>query len=87
MTEERATYGTKPAQFRLPAWAHDFLGAESLRQQRTKTDILLSALESYKRERFEVLLGKEYTETAAEDRVQVAAWDVALKDGLEPDQW
>ena len=87
MTEERATCGTKPAQFRLPAWAHDFLGAESVQQQRTKTDILLSALEVYKRERFEERLGREYAETAAEDRAQVANWDVTLTDGLEPEKW
>ncbi|MCE5192272.1 MAG: hypothetical protein LLG08_11045 [Actinomycetia bacterium] len=87
MPEERASYGTKPAQFRLPVWAHEFLSRESLQQNRTKTDILLSALEAYKRQRFEELLGQEYAETAAEDRVQVAAWDATVADGLETDEW
>lgn len=87
MPEERASYGTRPAQFRLPVWAHEFLVRESLQQHRTKTDILLSALEAYKRQRFEELLGQEYAETAAVDRAQVAAWDATLTDGLEPDEW
>jgi hypothetical protein len=87
MSEERAGYGTKPAQFRLPEWAHEFLVRESAEQHVTKTDVVLRALEGYKRQRFEALLGQEYAEMAAEDRVLVQAWDPALMDGLEPGEW
>lgn len=87
MSEERAAYGTKPAQFRLPLWAHEFLVRESAELHVTKTDVVLQALEAYKRQRFEELLGREYAETAAEDRAHAQTWDATLLDGLEPGEW
>ncbi|KAF0208406.1 MAG: hypothetical protein FD171_889 [Actinobacteria bacterium] len=87
MSEERVEYGTKPAQFRLPQWAHEFLVRESAELQITKTDIVLRALEEYRRQRSDELLGREYAQTAAEDRVHAQAWDATLKDGLESGEW
>jgi hypothetical protein len=87
MSEERSGYGTKPAQFRLPLWAHEFLVHESSELQITKTDVVLRALEGYKRQRFEELLGQEYSEMAAEDRAHLQVWDASMMDGLEPGEW
>ena len=44
---------TKPAQFRLPAWAHEFIAQEASEQGVTKTEIVTEALEAYRRVRLE----------------------------------
>ncbi|MGB4592489.1 MAG: hypothetical protein WBI63_01780 [Coriobacteriia bacterium] len=87
MSEEPARYGTKPAQFRLPQWAHEFLAEESATSSVTKTDVVVRALEVYKRKRFEELLAQGYEEMAEEDLAEVRAWDCTLMDGLEPEEW
>lgn len=77
----------KPAQFRLPAWAKEFLAQEAAEQGVTKTQVIVEALECYKRTRFEAQLEEGYRETAEFD--QAAARDSAatLADGLEDEEW
>ncbi len=80
-------YSTKPAQFRLPPWAHEFLAQESSASGVTKTDVVLQALDDYRRKRFEELLIEGYTEMADEDLAEARSWEFALMDGLEPEEW
>ncbi len=82
-----AQYTTKPAQFRLPAWAHDFLAQEAASTGTSKTEVVLEALEEYKRARFEEHLAEGYREWGEENLAQSKASDGALMDGLEPEQW
>lgn len=80
-------YTTKPAQFRLPPWAHEFLAREAASTGTSKTEIVLDALDEYKRKRFEDQLAEGYSEWAEENRVEAKEWDAALMDGLEPEEW
>ena len=82
-----AQYTTRPAQFRLPPWAHDFLAQEAAATGASKTDVVLDALEEYKRRRFEQLLAEGYREWADENLASAKEWDGALMDGLEPEEW
>lgn len=82
-----AEYSTKPAQFRLPAWAHEFIAEESLASGVSKTDVVLEALEGYKRKRFEELLAEGYREYAEEDLAEAKLWEGTLMDGLEDEEW
>lgn len=80
-------YTTKPAQFRLPPWAHDFLAEEAAATGVSKTEIVLDALEEYKRQRFNTLLAEGYREWAGENLAQAKEWEGALMDGLEREEW
>jgi hypothetical protein len=80
-------YTTKPAQFRLPPWAHEFLAEEAASTGTSKTEVVLEALEEYKRMRFEEHLAEGYREWADENLAQAQEWDSALMDGLEPGRW
>jgi hypothetical protein len=80
-------YTTKPAQFRLPPWAHDFLAQEASYAGTSKTEVVLDALEAYKRKRFDEHLADGYREWADENLAQAKEWDGALMDGLEPEEW
>ena len=80
-------YEPKPAQFRLPAWAHEFLVQETVERGVTKTDVVLEALEQYKRSRFEELMKQGYLEMADEHLAECRIWDATLMDGAEPDGW
>jgi hypothetical protein len=80
-------YTRKPAQFRLPAWAKDFLAQEAAEQGVTKTQVIVDALECLKRARFEALLEEGYRGTAEFDLQEVRAWDATLADGLEDEEW
>ncbi|MFA5844906.1 MAG: hypothetical protein WC971_08780 [Coriobacteriia bacterium] len=82
-----AEYTPKPAQFRLPAWAHEFLARESSSRGVSKTDVVLEALESHKRARFEELMKEGYIEMAEEHLAECRVWDIALMDGLEKEEW
>jgi len=82
-----ADHTTRPAQFRLPPWAYEFLAQEAAATGASKTAVLLEALEGYKRQRFEQLLAEGYREWAEENRAQAKAWEGALMDGLEPEEW
>lgn len=80
-------YEPKPAQFRLPAWAHEFLVQEAAERGVTKTDVVLEALEQYKRTRFEELMKEGYLECADRLLEEVREWDPTLADGLEDEEW
>jgi len=80
-------YTTKPAQFRLPPWAHEFLAQEASATGASKTDVVLDALEDYKKKRLEELLAEGYREWADENLAEVKHWDGTLMDGLEPEEW
>ncbi|MDO8914807.1 MAG: hypothetical protein Q7W16_01835 [Coriobacteriia bacterium] len=80
-------YTTKPAQFRLPQWAHEFLAQEASATGATKTDVLVEALETYKEKRFDELMVEGYRELADENLRVAREWDFTLLDGLEDDPW
>ncbi len=80
-------YTTKPAQFRLPAWAHEFIAQESSATGASKTEVVLEALEQYKTKRFEDLMAEGYIEMAEEDLAEAKLWESTLMDGLEDDPW
>lgn len=77
----------KPAQFRFPAWAHEFLAEESKATGMSKTEVLVEALATYKTRRFDEHLGQCYAEVADQLLEEVREWDSTLPDGLEDDEW
>lgn len=82
-----AEYTTKPAQFRLPRWAHDFIAQEASASGLSKTDVVVEALEAFKRKRFEELMAEGYIEMAEEDLAEARFWEPTLMDGLEDEEW
>lgn len=80
-------YTSKPAQFRLPAWAHEFLAQEASATNTSKTEIVLEALDCLKQRRFEESMKQGYIEMAEEHRSEVAWWDFTLADGLGDGEW
>lgn len=80
-------YKAKPAQFRLPKWAKEFLAEEAADRGVTKTQVILDGLECLKRERFEDLMREGYLEMAEEDLAEARAWESTLADGLEDEEW
>jgi hypothetical protein len=80
-------YTTKPAQFRLPQWAHEFLAHEALATGATKTDVLVEALETYKEKRFDELMVEGYRVCGDLILEEVREWDATLADGLEDEEW
>lgn len=75
-------YTSKPAQFRLPPWAHEFLAQEASITGGSKTDVVLEALACLKRQRFDELMRQGYVEMAEEHLAEVKWWDFTLADGL-----
>lgn len=82
-----AEYIPKPAQFRLPAWAHEFLAQESAATGATKTDVVLEALSALKRARTEQSLIAGYQECGEWIAREATEWDATLADGLEDERW
>lgn len=82
-----AEYTTRPAQFRLPPWAQQFLAEEASSSGATKTEVVLAALGDYKRKRFEELMREGYEAWAEEDLAEAKIWECTLMDGLEPEEW
>ena len=80
-------YTPKPAQFRLPAWAHEFLAEESALKGTTKTDVLLDALDNLKRTRLEESMTEGYRECGSWIAREATEWDATLADGLEDERW
>lgn len=80
-------YISKPAQFRLPPWAHEFLAQEASATGTSKTDVVLEALDGLKQRRFEESMKQGYIEMAEEHRAEVAWWDFTLADGLVDEEW
>ncbi|MDP2181311.1 MAG: hypothetical protein Q8K99_01910 [Actinomycetota bacterium] len=78
--------GTKPVQFRLPAWARTFLEEQSRQAGTTKTDVVVEALECLREKETAALMAEGYRELAdlnsqmAEESVGIASetlpeWD------------
>lgn len=80
-------YTTKPAQFRFPRWAHEFLAQESATTGMSKTEIVTEALAAYKAKHFEDLMAEGYIAMADEHLAEVKLPECALMDGLEPEEW
>ena len=80
-------YRAKPSQFRLPAWAHEFLAEESSATGTTKTDVVLEALGAYRRRRMEEELAEGYRALSAANLEEVREWDGTLMDGLVDEGW
>lgn len=80
-------YRAKPSQFRLPAWAHEFLAEESAATGSTKTDVVLEALGAYRRRRIEEELADGYSVWSAANLEEVREWDGTLMDGLVDEGW
>ena len=56
--------GTKPVQFRLPAWARDFLDEQSRRAGSSKTEIVVEALECLREKEVAALMAEGYRDLA-----------------------
>ena len=78
--------GTRPVQFRLPAWAREFLDEQSRQAGITKTEIVIEALECLREKELAALMAEGYRELAdlntrmAEEAVALAGetlpeWD------------
>ncbi len=80
------TYTRRPGQFRLPAWAHQFLAEEADRRGVSKTEVVLLGLQALRDEQFEEQLIREYLEDAAADVAEVSQWETTAADGLE-EEW
>ena len=78
---------TKPAQFRFPGWAHEFLAQESAATGVSKTEIITEALAEYRTKRFEESMIEGYIAMADENLADANLWEGALMDGLEPEEW
>ncbi len=64
-TSKRAT--TKPGQYRLPAWAHEFLAEQAELYGVSKTEIVVRALEKLRESEIEALMIEGYRECAEEN--------------------
>ena len=58
---------TKPGQYRLPAWAHEFLAEEAATYGITKTEVIVRALEKLRESELEALMIEGYRECAEEN--------------------
>lgn len=56
---------TKPAQFRLPVWAHEFVEERSAEYGVTKTEVVLEALSCLRQRETEELMAEGYRELGA----------------------
>lgn len=71
--------GTKPVQFRLPAWAREYLDEQSRQAGSTKTEIVVEALECLREKEMAALMAEGYRELAdlnselAEQAIGIAA--------------
>lgn len=74
---------TRPAQFRLPQWAREFLIEESAASGSTRTDVVLEALGEYKEKLLQERLAQGYSACADSALDEVHEWDGTLADGLE----
>ena len=78
---------TRPAQFRFPNWAHEFLAEESAATGVSKTEIITEALAAYKTKRFEDRMIEGYIAMADEHLAEAKLWEGTLMDGMEPEEW
>lgn len=80
-------YTSKPAQFRLPHWANEFLAEESRTRHMSKTQVVLEGLERLRQSHHDELMKEGYIELAEVHLEEVREWDSTLKDGLEDEEW
>ena len=80
-------YITKPAQFRLPAWAREFIAREAAATGATKTDVVVEALDSYREKRTEERMVEGYIALGDIILEEVREWDATIADGLEDEEW
>jgi hypothetical protein len=80
-------YRSRPSQFRLPVWAQQFLAEESVASGTTKTDVVLEALDHYRRGQLEKRLAAGYRDLASANLDDVQEWDNTLMDGLKAEEW
>lgn len=80
-------YGTKPAQFRLPMWAHEFLAEEASASGASKTEVLVEALGAYRRRKLEDEMREGYLVLRDQMLEETREWDNTLLDGIEDDEW
>jgi predicted DNA-binding protein len=77
---------TKPVQFRLPAWAREFLDEQSRQAGTTKTEVVVEAIECLRDKELAALMAEGYRELAdlneelAEESIGIAGealpeWD------------
>jgi hypothetical protein len=85
--ERMTEYTTKPAQFRLPVWAHDFIAQEAGATGVTKTDVVVEALDAYREKRTQERMVEGYIELRDVMLEEVREWDDTLADGLEDEEW
>lgn len=71
--------GTKPVQFRLPAWAREFLDEQARLAGSTKTEVVVEALECLREKELAAAMAEGYRELAdfnkqlAEETIGIAA--------------
>ena len=80
-------YTTKPAQYRLPAWAHEFIAREAAATGMTKTDVVVEALDQLKSKRFDEEMSDGYRACGSVLLEEVREWDATLTDGMEDESW
>lgn len=80
-------YSTKPAQYRLPAWAHEFLAREAAATGMTKTGIVVDALEQLQAKRLDESMSEGYRACGDVLLEEVREWDSTLADGMEDEEW
>lgn len=81
-TSKRAT--TRPGQYRLPTWAHEFLAEEAELYGVTKTEIVVRALEKLRESEIEALMIEGYRE-CAEENLRMAEEGMASAFEILPD--
>jgi hypothetical protein len=59
---------SRPAQFRLPQWVHDYLEERSAAKEETKTQVVIEAIECLRQRELEALMAEGYREQAASSR-------------------
>ena len=64
---------SKPATFRLPQWALDFLEGEAEQRQQSKTQIVLEAVTLLRDQELALLMEEGYREMADEARTMAEA--------------
>lgn len=79
-------YSTKPAQYRLPAWAHEFIAREAAATGMTKTDIVVDALEQLQAKRLDESMSEGYRVCGDVLLEEVREWDATLVDGMQDEE-
>ncbi|MHB9004198.1 MAG: hypothetical protein ACYC6C_09050 [Coriobacteriia bacterium] len=82
-----AAFETKPVQFRLPAWAREFVSEQSREAGTTKTEVIVEAIECLREKKLAALMADGYRELSelnslmAEESVALASETLPEWDG------